>query len=63
MNPITPVKVLIVVASLRTRNEVVECDVFPILYKMVRFRELPAALILPFKRILRPLIPTSLNTY
>jgi hypothetical protein len=59
----TPVKVLIVVDSLSTLKDVVECDVLPIRYKMVRLRELPAALILPFNRILRPFIPTSLKTY
>jgi hypothetical protein len=52
-----------VVDSFKTRNEVVEWDVLPILYKMVLFLELPAALIFPFNRILRPFIPISLNTY
>lgn len=56
-------KVLIVADSLRTRKDVLECEVFPILYKIVRFLELPAALIFPFNRILSPFILISLNTY
>jgi hypothetical protein len=59
----TPVNVLMVVDSFKTRKEVVECDVLPIRYNIVLFRELPAALIFPFNRILRPFIPMSLNTY
>ena len=60
-NPITPVKVFTVVFSLTTRIDVVECDVFPTLYNMVRFREFPAALILPLSLIFKPLTFNSLK--
>jgi hypothetical protein len=62
-NPITPVKVFIVVLSFTTLVDVVECDVLPTLYKIVRFLEFPAALILPFSFIFKPLTFKSLKVY
>jgi len=58
----TPVNVFMSEKSLTTRRFTSECDVLPILYKIVRLREFPAALILPFNRIFSPFILTSSNT-
>ena len=58
----TPVKVLINEKSFTTLKLTSECEVLPILYKIVRFRELPAALILPFSLIFRPFTLISSKT-
>lgn len=62
-NPITPVNVLIIVFSFTTRIDVVECEVLPTRYKIVRFREFPAALILPFSFIFKPFTSKSAKVY
>tara|TARA_B110001469_G_scaffold31174_1_gene31735 strand:+ start:1525 stop:1704 length:180 start_codon:yes stop_codon:yes gene_type:complete len=55
----TPVKVLIVCFECETLKFNLEWDVWPTLYKIVRLRELPAALILPLSRIFSPFICSS----
>ena len=52
----TPVKVLTRKDSYDTLRSTDEWDVFPTRYSIVRFLELPAALILPFSLIFIPFI-------
>ena len=52
-------KVVIVCFECETLRLTSEWDVEPVLYKIVRLRELPATLILPFNLIFNPLIFNS----